>query len=178
MSHSDSHQPYRTAAGFGFGKQMNRSLSDLPAGNSGIFQQNRSGNGLKIIIFQLDKDRFSGKPGGIGGLSFVAASYLACTVLSGCVYAACALRGNRKSFKITRRPIFAAIGAGCSLALYLAVNTYAAGVIDGSFHYPAHSGGSILLSTLVGVVLFKDKLSKRQIAACVLGLAAIVLMNF
>ena len=115
---------------------------------------------------------------GIGGLSFVAASYLACTVLSGCVYAACALRGNRKSFKITRRPILAAIGAGCSLALYLAVNTYAAGVIDGSFHYPAHSGGSILLSTLVGVVLFKDKLSKRQIAACVLGLAAIVLMNF
>ena len=115
---------------------------------------------------------------GIGGLSFVAASYLACTVLSGCMYAACALRGNRKSFKITRRPILAAIGAGCSLALYLAVNTYAAGKIDGSFHYPAHSGGSILLSTLVGVVLFKDKLSKRQIAACVLGLAAIVLMNF
>ncbi len=115
---------------------------------------------------------------GIGGLSFVAASYLCCTVLSGCVYAACALRGNRRSFKITKRPILAAIGAGCSLAVYLAVNTYAAGVIDGSFHYPAHSGGSILLSTLVGVLLFKDKLSGRQIAACVLGVTAIVLMNF
>ena len=68
--------------------------------------------------------------------------------------------------------------AGAALACYLALNTYAARVIDGSFHYPAHSGGAILLSTLAGVLLFRDKLSRRQIAACTLGLVAIVLMNF
>ena len=46
------------------------------------------------------------------------------------------------------------------------------------FHYPAHSGGAILLSALAGVLIFHDKLSRRQIAVCVLGLLAIVLMNF
>lgn len=125
----------------------------------------------------LSVQKLVGKQG-IGGLSFVAASYLCCALLSLLVYAACALRGHRKTFAVTKLPLVCALGAGCSLAIYLAVNTYAAGVIDGSFHYPAHSGGSILLSTVVGFWLFKDKLSRRQMIACALGLVAIVLMNF
>ena len=129
-------------------------------------------NGLSLSVQKL-----AGKQG-IGGLSFVAASYLCCALLSLGVYSVLALRGHRKTFAVTARPLVCALGAGCALAIYLAVNTYAAGVIDGSFHYPAHSGGSILLSTLVGVLLFKDKLSRRQIIACTLGILAIVLMNF
>ena len=115
---------------------------------------------------------------GAESFSFVAVSYLFCALLSAAVYAVMALRGRKKTFALTKRPILAAIGAGCSLACFLALNTYAAGVIDGSFHYPAHSGGAILLSTASGVVLFRDRLSVRQIVACVLGLCAIVLMNF
>ncbi len=116
----------------------------------------------------------------LGGsrFSFVAVSYLCCALLSAAVYGFLSLHGKKKTFKVTKLPILAALGAGAALACYLALNTYAAGVIDGSFHYPAHSGGSILLSTLAGVMIFRDKLSKRQIAACALGLCAIVLMNF
>ena len=127
----------------------------------------------------LSVQKLYGKQGiGGGSFSFVAASYLCCALLSAAVYAVLALRGQKKTFRVTRLPILAAFCAGGSLACYLALNTYAARVIDGSFHYPAHSGGAILLSTLAGVLLFHDKLSKRQIAACALGLAAIVLMNF
>jgi drug/metabolite transporter (DMT)-like permease len=129
-------------------------------------------NGLSLSVQKL-----AGKQG-IGGLSFVAASYLCCALLSLFVYAICALRGRRKTFKVTKRPVLFAALAGCSLAIYLAVNTYAAGVIDGSFHYPAHSGGAILLSTLAGVLIFHDRLSRRQVLACAIGLTAIVLMNF
>ena len=129
-------------------------------------------NGLSLSVQKL-----AGKQG-IGGLSFVAASYLCCALLSLLVYAICALRGQRKTFKVSKRPVLFAIGAGCSLAIYLAVNTYAAGVIDGSFHYPAHSGGAILLSTLAGVLIFHDRLSRRQVLSCAIGVVAIVLMNF
>ncbi len=127
----------------------------------------------------LSVQKLYGKQGiGGGSFSFVAASYLFCALLSAAVYAVLCRRGKKKTFAVTKRPVLAAIGAGASLACFLALNTYAAGVIDGSFHYPAHSGGAILLSTLAGVLLFHDTLSKRQIAACALGLAAIVLMNF
>ena len=115
---------------------------------------------------------------GAESFSFVAATYLFCALLSAGVYVVFALRGKKKTFAVTKHPLLAAAFAGGSLACFLALNTYAAGVIDGSFHYPAHSGGAILLSTASGVILFHDKLSVRQIAACVLGLAAIVLMNF
>lgn len=129
-------------------------------------------NGASLSVQKLVGAR------GLGGFSFVAASYLFCALLSAAVYAVLCLRGKKKTFAVTKHPVLAAIGAGASLACFLALNTYAAGVIEGSFHYPAHSGGAILLSTLAGVLLFRDRLSKRQIAACVLGLAAIVLMNF
>ena len=127
----------------------------------------------------LSVQKLYGKAGiGGGSFSFVAVSYLCCALLSAAVYAVLALHGQKKTFRVTKFPIFAAMGAGAALACYLALNTYAARVIDGSFHYPAHSGGAILLSTLAGVLLFRDKLSRRQIAACTLGLVAIVLMNF
>lgn len=129
-------------------------------------------NGASLSVQKLVGAR------GLGGFSFVAASYLFCALLSAAVYAVLYAGGKQKTFAVTKRPVLAAIGAGASLACFLALNTYAAGVIEGSFHYPAHSGGAILLSTLAGVLLFHDRLSKRQIAACVLGLAAIVLMNF
>lgn len=129
-------------------------------------------NGASLSVQKLVGAR------GLGGFSFVAASYLFCALLSAAVYAVLCLRGKKKTFAVTKHPVLAAIGAGASLACFLALNTYAAGVIEGSFHYPAHAGGAILLSTLAGVLLFRDRLSKRQIAACVLGLAAIVLMNF
>ena len=127
----------------------------------------------------LSVQKLYGKAGLSGGsFSFVAVSYLCCALLSALVFAFLSLHGQKKTFRITRLPLLSAVGAGAALACYLALNTYAARVIDGSFHYPAHSGGAILLSTLAGVLIFRDKLSVRQAVACVLGLFAIVLMNF
>lgn len=63
-------------------------------------------------------------------------------------------------------------------AYEITYNTYAAGIIDGSFLYPAHAGGAILLSTLAGIIFFRDKLTKRQMLSFVLGIVAIVLMNW
>ena len=109
---------------------------------------------------------------------FVSASYLLGALLCGIVCAIMSLDRNKKEYAFDWRTLLASSGAGISLALFLALNTYAAGIVDGSFHYPTHSGAAILLSTLPGVLIFKDRLSSRQWFACVVGCVAIILMNF
>lgn len=110
--------------------------------------------------------------------TFSSVAYLISAVLAIGVYFVLAARGNRKTFKIGKLPIIAAIGAGVSLGVYLALNTYATATIDGTFLFPAHAGGSIIFSTFTGLIFFRDKLTVRQIIALILGTSAIVLMNF
>ncbi len=110
--------------------------------------------------------------------SFVASAYACAAIFCGIVYLVMILRGKHKTFTLGKRPIICAAASGLSLGAFLTLHTYAAGIIDGSFLYPAHAGGAILLSTLAGVIFFRDKLTKRQMISFVLGLAAIVLMNW
>ncbi len=130
-------------------------------------------NGLGLSV-----QKVFGKMGNSANLGFVSASYLLCALFSALIYLIFSKKGVKKTFIINKHAIISAIGAGVSLAIFLATNTYATKVIDASFHYPAHSGCAILLSTISGVVLFKDKLTTRQIIAFTLGFLAIVLMNF
>jgi multidrug transporter EmrE-like cation transporter len=51
-------------------------------------------------------------------------------------------------------------------------------MVDGTYFFPVYSGGAIVLSTLLGVIMFKDKISKNQVVGIILGIASIVLMNF
>ena len=111
-------------------------------------------------------------------LSFVSASYLLCSVFCAAVYFSLIIKSGERVRALDKRTVLASVCSGASLALFLAINTYAAGVVDGSFHYPAHSGTTILLSTVSGIVFFKDTLTPRQWVAFVVGTAAIVLMNF
>lgn len=111
-------------------------------------------------------------------LSFVSMSYMISAVLCAAGLALimlCSPKSNPISLKTV---IPAAIGAGVSLGLYLAVNTYAGRMSDGSFHYPAHSVTTMLLSALTGILIFREKASKQQIIAYILGIIAIILMNF
>lgn len=131
-------------------------------------------NGCSLSIQKLFAA--SGTEGSI--FSFVSASYMLSALLCAVLYCAMRTTGRKRNFAAGPRVLLASSGAGISLALFLALNTYAAKVVDGSFLYPAHSGCTILLATLSGIVIFRDKLSKRQAVACALGGISIVLMNF
>ena len=109
--------------------------------------------------------------------SFVSASYILCAVISAIVFLLLPKKDNKKR-KLNAKTICFSSASGVALGCYLALNTYAGKFLDASFHYPAHSGCTILLSTLTGFILFKDKVSLRQIIACIVGGIAIVLMNF
>lgn len=83
-----------------------------------------------------------------------------------------------KNFKIGFNMIKYAFGVGASLAIYQVIYTYCLAHIDGTFLFPAQTGGIIIFSTLSGVLIFKDRFTKKQLFGVVLGLISLVMMNF
>lgn len=111
--------------------------------------------------------------------AFVSCSYAIAFLLALVLYLS--MRSRTKDsknikLKINKTYIFA-VAVGLILALFQWLNTYAVSIMDGSFLFPVYSGGSIILSTLAGILFFKDKLTKRQKASIILGITAVVIMN-
>ena len=132
-------------------------------------------NGCGLTVQKLFA--LSGEGGSI--FSFVSAGYLLSALMCAVSYGGAVVITNpQKKMRLHGRLFVFAIAAGVSLGAFLALNTYAGKTVDGSFHYPAHSGCAILLSSLAGTVIFREKLSRQQCIACIIGGVAIVLMNF
>ena len=66
---------------------------------------------------------------------------------------------------------------GVVLGVYQKLNMFAMVNIDGAVLFPTYAGLASLAMTLIGVAMFKDTLSKKQIVGVACGVACIVLMN-
>jgi drug/metabolite transporter (DMT)-like permease len=113
--------------------------------------------------------------------AFISSSYILAFGLTLIIYFVVCLSNKKKEEKTTKiNPrvfIYIALVGGI-LAGFQWLNNYALTIIDGTFFFPVYSGGSIILSSLVGVMIFKDKLTKKQLFGIILGVVSIVLMNF
>ncbi len=77
-----------------------------------------------------------------------------------------------------RPSIFGAAGAvGAILGLYQFFNVRAIATIDATLLFPAYNGGTLILATLSGIFILKDRLTKRQLFSVLIGIFAIILMN-
>ena len=72
--------------------------------------------------------------------------------------------------------LFSAL-TGLSLCLYQKLNMYCMENIDATYMFPIHSGLQALFMTIIGIVFFKDRLSKRQKVSLAICIASIILMN-
>jgi multidrug transporter EmrE-like cation transporter len=111
--------------------------------------------------------------------SFVACSYAIAFLVAIVIYLlTCSQKKENNNFKFTSSKTYIfAIAVGVILAVFQWLNTYAISIMDGSFLFPLYSGGSIILSTLVGILFFKDKLTKSQKYSITLGIIAVIIMN-
>jgi len=66
--------------------------------------------------------------------------------------------------------------SGVGFALVNQINMYLAGVIDAIIFYPVVNGASMILTTAAGIILWKEKLSKRQWFGLAAGGVAIFLL--
>ena len=64
--------------------------------------------------------------------------------------------------------------AGC---VYNRLNIYLSGAMANAVFFPLFNGGNIILSTLAGWLLFREKLSKMQMAGIACGMVAVVLVS-
>jgi len=94
------------------------------------------------------------------------------------VYMIISISGHTKSFPTSPKVFIYAAAVGLLLAAFQAVNTYTAAHVDGTFHYPVFSGAMMIFSTLSGVIIFRDKLSKRQLIGIATAIVAVVMTNF
>lgn len=109
--------------------------------------------------------------------AFISCLYFVATLIGIVIYTIMKKR-EKRSFKIDFRMIKYVTGVAICLAVYQIIYTYALARIDGTFLFPAQTGGTILLSTISGVLIFKDRFTKRQLLGALLGLISLVLINY
>ena len=109
--------------------------------------------------------------------SFVACAYSIAFIITITIYALLILR-KVGGGKLQKAPIFLiSMSVGVVLAVFQWLNTYAISTIDASLLFPLSSGVTIIMSTLMGIILFRDKLSLKQGISIAIGIAAVVIMN-
>ena len=109
--------------------------------------------------------------------AFVACSYMVAFLITLMLYVITRIEKKRATAYKKVPTYLLAASVGVILALFQWLNTYAISIMDGSFLFPIYSGGSIILSTVVGVLFFKDKLTHKQKISLLLGITAVVIMN-
>lgn len=107
----------------------------------------------------------------------VSCLYIMATLISVIIYQFMRKK-EKRTFKVGFDMIKYGAGVGITLGIYQAFYTFGLANIDGTFLFPAQTGGLIIFSTLSGVLLFKDKLTKKQLVGVALGLISLVLMSY
>ncbi|MBQ8308625.1 MAG: EamA family transporter [Clostridia bacterium] len=68
-----------------------------------------------------------------------------------------------------------ALAGGC-VAVNNKLNLYLSGVMDSAMFFPIVNGGGLVLTTLGAVLIFKERLSKKQWCGVVIGILSVILL--
>ena len=84
---------------------------------------------------------------------------------------------NKGENKISKRAsVFCGI-VGVAFSICNMLNTYLAGALDSAVFFPLINIGSILSSLILGLIVYKEKITKKDAIVLALGLVAIILVN-
>ncbi|MBR5309321.1 MAG: hypothetical protein IKU43_11150 [Clostridia bacterium] len=84
---------------------------------------------------------------------------------------------NKHTFKIGIGVILFALAMGLDLAIYQKCYMTANLKIPGSFFFPTFMGLQTTVMTAIGVIIFGDKLNKRQLVGVAFGILSIIMLN-
>lgn len=84
---------------------------------------------------------------------------------------------ERRTFKFGKSVIGFAVAMGLDLAIYQKFYMTANMTIPGSFFFPTFTGIQSTSMTIIGIILFGDRLNKRQFLGVIMGILAVVLLN-
>ena len=81
---------------------------------------------------------------------------------------------NPPSFK---KGLMVAILTGLVVVIYSRINLILAGALDTMIYYPISSGGAVLLTLVVSVMIFREPIRRNHILCFISGTAAILLLG-
>lgn len=100
-------------------------------------------------------------------------SYAAICLLTG----AFASKLNLYTKKEKRSFVILALVSGMLSCLYNRLNIYLSGALEGVVFFPCFNGGVVVLSTVFGMIVFKEKLSVKQLLGLLLGVSGICIIG-
>lgn len=80
------------------------------------------------------------------------------------------------SFSFKSTTFIMAVVSGIFIALANQINLYLSGVMSSAIFFPVVNGGGLILTTIVAIAFFKEKLSKKQWVGLIIGVIAILLL--
>ena len=86
------------------------------------------------------------------------------------------IKGKLKEVKINKKNV--ALACVCGLCTFCMnfINLKLSGLLPSQLFFPLVNGSSIVLSSLMAVLLFKEKLNKKQLIGLVGGIASLILI--
>lgn len=108
---------------------------------------------------------------------FVAYGYIIATIVSVLFYVYISGKGNGITFKIKPSVFLYGLSLGLILGLFQVINTKAIATIESGLLFPTYNGGSLIFSSISGVLILHDRLNKKQLLSIAVGTIAIIMMN-
>ena len=128
--------------------------------------------GLGVVQKLQQKSAYPSETG-----AFLVSAFLLAGIISA-VAALIAKNENYTAQKHEKEFYFSVITVGAAMAAANTANTLLAGRLPSVIAFPITNVGVILASLLVSVLFLKEKITGKQIAAMVTGIAAVVMFNF
>ena len=66
--------------------------------------------------------------------------------------------------------------SGVFVAINNKFNLYLSGVLDAAVFFPIVNGGGLVLTSVASVILFREKLSKKQWIGVIIGILSVILI--
>lgn len=109
---------------------------------------------------------------------FVFMTYFSAVIGSAVILLLTSFRKQRiVKLKCTRRMWLFGLPAGITLGIYHLLYTQSIAAIPGVLLFPTLNGLIIIISSLFSMLFFRERLTRRQILGCLIGITAIVFMS-
>ena len=106
--------------------------------------------------------------------TFILCAFVFCFVVSFAFF----LIMKKGDAKIQRKNLISCASIGVFFSTCNLLNTYLAGKLDSAIFFPVLNIGGILLSSILGMLIYKEKLTKKDMIVLLLAIISIVLVNF
>ena len=90
------------------------------------------------------------------------------------IYSAVSSKKSYKELGFKRKHVLIAVVCGVCMYIMNVVNLHLSGVLPSQLFFPLVNGSSIILSSLVSIFIFKEKISKEQIVGLCGGIASLI----